>query len=187
MKRTVKALQDLYVKLGGQLTDTYSGIADGIKVGLYKRIPDIIEAVKEKASGGGDAGLPEVTAADNGDVLTVVEGAWAKASPSGGSGVLNVGFSVSFEDPSNPVYSCDTSFADIAAAYASGKQVGATLGGWQALHCAFFADELGGSFSADFVQFSGNYMYVYYVSIAEDEGTESVSGSYTAYTLTPAS
>lgn len=82
MKRTVKALQDLYVKLGGQLTDTYAGIANGIKVGLYKRIPDIIEAVKEKASGG--SGLPEVSATDNGDVLTVVEGAWAKAdAPSG--------------------------------------------------------------------------------------------------------
>lgn len=87
MKRTVKALQDLYVKLGGQLTDTYAGIADGIKVGLYKRIPDIIEAVKEKASGGGGgAGLPEVTAADNGDVLTVVEGAWAKAPSDGQNG-----------------------------------------------------------------------------------------------------
>lgn len=36
-------------------------------------------------SGGG--GLPEVSASDNGDVLTVVEGAWAKAAPSGG-GVL---------------------------------------------------------------------------------------------------
>lgn len=35
-----------------------------------------------KVSGGG--GLPEVTDADNGDVLTVVEGEWAKAAPSGG-------------------------------------------------------------------------------------------------------
>ena len=31
-----------------------------------------------------EAGLPEVTVSDNGDVLTVVEGAWAKAAPSGG-------------------------------------------------------------------------------------------------------
>lgn len=34
--------------------------------------------------GGGGASLPEVTSEDNGNVLTVVEGAWAKAAPSGG-------------------------------------------------------------------------------------------------------
>ena len=40
--------------------------------------------------GGGSSSLPEVTSDDNGDVLTVVEGAWAKAAPSGGGGVLVV-------------------------------------------------------------------------------------------------
>lgn len=32
--------------------------------------------------------LPEVTASDNGDVLTVVEGAWANAAPSGGGATV---------------------------------------------------------------------------------------------------
>lgn len=34
--------------------------------------------------GGGGSELPAVTSDDDGDVLTVVEGAWAKAAPSGG-------------------------------------------------------------------------------------------------------
>lgn len=42
------------------------------------------------SGGGGGSGLPPVTSDDNGDVLTVVEGAWAKAAPSGGGGVLVV-------------------------------------------------------------------------------------------------
>ena len=44
---------------------------------------------ESSGSGGGGSDLPEVTADDNGDVLTVVEGAWSKATPSG-SGVLVV-------------------------------------------------------------------------------------------------
>ena len=33
--------------------------------------------------------LPEVSADDNGDVLTVVEGAWAKAAPTGGNIIIS--------------------------------------------------------------------------------------------------
>ena len=38
----------------------------------------------QKFSGGSGSGLPEVTSDDNGDVLTVVNGSWDKAAPSGG-------------------------------------------------------------------------------------------------------
>ena len=83
MKSTILALQDLYKKLGGNLTDTYASIAGGIPVSQYVTIPDMIEACTQKAGSGGGSGsaLPAVTSDDNGDVLTVVEGAWAKATP----------------------------------------------------------------------------------------------------------
>lgn len=63
---TVEALKLLYVKLGGTLSD----IAD---LDTDAEIIDAIEDLNFKE-------LPSVTADDNGDVLTVVSGAWAKAS-----------------------------------------------------------------------------------------------------------
>ena len=63
---TVEALKLLYVKLGGNLSD----IAD---LDTDAEIIDAIEDLNFKE-------LPSVTADDNGDVLTVVSGAWAKAS-----------------------------------------------------------------------------------------------------------
>lgn len=86
MNSTIQALQGLYVKMGGNLTDTYSTIADGIPVSDYVTIPDMIEACTQKAGSGGGSGsdLPAVTSDDNGSVLTVVEGEWDKAVPSGG-------------------------------------------------------------------------------------------------------
>lgn len=84
MKTNVESLKALYVKLGGNLTDYYSDIAGGIPVSEYDLISDCIQAVSKKASSGGGSDLPAVTTDDNGDVLTVVEGAWAKAdAPSG--------------------------------------------------------------------------------------------------------
>ena len=48
--------------------------------------------VKNTASGGGGGGssLPAVTSEDNGDVLTVVNGAWDKAAPSGGVMIIHL-------------------------------------------------------------------------------------------------
>jgi len=78
MNTTIIALQALYVALGGSLTDTYEDIADGIAVSNYVVIPDMINAIAQKAAGAGIE-LPSVTSSDNGDVLTVVNGAWNKA------------------------------------------------------------------------------------------------------------
>lgn len=77
----VEALKVLYVALGGQLTDTYDEIADGVAVSDYVLISDVIQAIAQKVASGSGASLPAVTASDNGDVLTVVDGAWAKAEP----------------------------------------------------------------------------------------------------------
>lgn len=47
MNTTLIALQNLYVALGGALTDTYDDIFDGETVGNYAIIPDIINAIAE--------------------------------------------------------------------------------------------------------------------------------------------
>lgn len=68
MDNTITALKNLYVALGGDLTDVANKVT----------IPDMINAIATVAVSGGD--LPAVSSTDNGDVLTVVEGAWAKAA-----------------------------------------------------------------------------------------------------------
>lgn len=77
MNTTVKSLQDVYVSMGGQLTDTYEDIAGGIPVSDYTTNPDVIAALAQIA--GSTIELPGVSEADNGEVLTVVDGAWSKA------------------------------------------------------------------------------------------------------------
>lgn len=74
---TIEALKVLYIAFGGALTDTYEDIADGAAVSNYVVIPDLIRALAKVAAAKG--GLPEVSAEDNGKVLTVVEGEWAAA------------------------------------------------------------------------------------------------------------
>ena len=59
MDTTVMALQNLYVALGGELTDTYEGIADGAPVSDMVIIPDVINAIAQKVT--------TTTAADNSD------------------------------------------------------------------------------------------------------------------------
>ena len=69
---TVEALKDVYRELGGNV----AGIAN------LHTDAEVIEALS--ALVGSTIELPAVTAEDDGDVLTVVNGAWSKAEPSGG-------------------------------------------------------------------------------------------------------
>lgn len=70
MNLTVEALKELYIALGGNVTN----VAD------ITLIPDMITAIAAFISDGGAAELPTVSSANNGEVLTVVEGAWAAAA-----------------------------------------------------------------------------------------------------------
>lgn len=72
MDNTITALKNLYTALGGDAAD----VAD------MTIIPDVISAIAALMQSGGTGELlPEVTADDNGKVLTVVNGAWAPALP----------------------------------------------------------------------------------------------------------
>lgn len=55
----VKSLLEMYVKMGGSLTDTYSDIAGGVPVGQYSTISDAILACSKKYSSGGGGGGAE--------------------------------------------------------------------------------------------------------------------------------
>lgn len=69
MDNTIDALKNLYVALGGEAAD----VAD------ISIIPEMINAIAALVTSGTTKELPTVTSTDNGKILTVVEGAWAKA------------------------------------------------------------------------------------------------------------
>ena len=68
--------------------DTHNTLVDALKSGGigYTEADGTVHKISDTYASGGGSSLPEVSADDNGDVLTVVEGAWAKAAPSGGGG-----------------------------------------------------------------------------------------------------
>lgn len=68
MDNNITALQGLYVALGGDISDVEN----------ITTIPEMINAIATVVPTGASL-LPEVTAADDGKVLTVVDGAWAAA------------------------------------------------------------------------------------------------------------
>lgn len=48
MNSNITALQNLYVSVGGNLTDTYEDIANGVPVSEYVIIPDMVNAIAKK-------------------------------------------------------------------------------------------------------------------------------------------
>lgn len=64
----VEALKEVYVALGGD-PDNFTATTNAEGIAL---IATVVSA---------GSGLPEVTAADNGKVLTVVDGEWAAVTP----------------------------------------------------------------------------------------------------------
>lgn len=67
MDNTIQALQNLYVALGGDLSD----VADIVI------IPDMINAIAAVIPSAIASALPEVSASDNGKVLKVADGEWS--------------------------------------------------------------------------------------------------------------
>lgn len=70
MDNNITALQALYVALGGDADD----------VAELNTIPDMIKAIATVVPAS-SALLPTVTAANDGDILKVVDGAWAAVTP----------------------------------------------------------------------------------------------------------
>lgn len=70
MDKIVDALKNLYVALNGDADDVEN----------VSLTADMINEIAALITSGKTAELPAVTAEDNGDVLTVVDGAWAKAA-----------------------------------------------------------------------------------------------------------
>jgi hypothetical protein len=70
MNTTVEALKALYVAMGGTASDVEN----------ITLIPDMINAIASIA--GSASNLPAVSADDNGDILQVVNGKWAKVAAS---------------------------------------------------------------------------------------------------------
>lgn len=105
----VESLKKLYAAMGGDPAD----VAD-LKVNA-----ELIDALSDVAGGGGGgSSLPPVTSADNGDVLTVVDGAWNKAAPSGGGLVVNLSY-----DDATGVYTAGTKAGVIFSALEAGQYV----------------------------------------------------------------
>lgn len=118
MNTSVQALQLVYAKMGGSLTDAYPTIASGEMVGNYTTIPDVVEAIAQISKA--ENLINSVSSDDNGKVLTVVDGAAEFAEPGTNT------FIVTYTADEHADIRCDKTAAEIYAAYESGKTITAT-------------------------------------------------------------
>lgn len=108
MGKKVEKLKKLYLQNGGSAED----------VANIKRTGDMIDALCNLNL---DSELPEVTGSDNGKVLGVVEGSWAKAD------VPTNDFVVNYTIDGNENLVADKTYGEILNAITSSKNVWATL------------------------------------------------------------
>lgn len=120
----VKSLLEMYVKMGGSLTDTYSDIAGGIPVGQYSLISDAVLACSKKySSGGGAYTLPTASASTKGGVKIgsglSMDGEVLSATGGAEKFVVNI--------TDNAGVTSDKTIAEIVSAKEAGKDVVANV------------------------------------------------------------
>lgn len=178
---TVTELKALYVKLGGNAADvatiqTDAEMIEKIKeVAIPAELPSVtsedngdVLTVVDGAWGKAEAGssLPDVTAEDNGDVLTVVEGAWAKATPSENVEIFE---GTASNVDSTITLSNNKTNADIATAYSNGKIVEILIrqtGNNEIIMHYQLGRKSGNDFKFFSLYYSGSDIYAYFASVA---------------------
>ena len=170
----VNALKAVYVALGGDAADV-AGIASN---------PDMIKALAALINNNGISTLPDPSEANDGDVLTVADGEWTAATPSGGGAMI---VTLTEDDQSN--WSSDKTFAQIKAAVEGGQAVSALVYSGTDLICIapltwFDFSEGNGmvTFCAMTINQSNNRLGALYYYVEEDN---SVTATPLYYTLTP--
>lgn len=91
---------------------------------IMSSLDGIAEAIS--AGGGGGSSLPEVNSGDNGKVLTVVNGAWDKATASGGGEqlcIVNISITIDEETGTITSQECDKTYEQVLSDFNAGKLI----------------------------------------------------------------